>query len=263
MKCFIGSFKYFQGDSETLFKVSQGYDRYFIVLSESEYQSWQTYGWIRSPRVSDELSSPQDQVFHAIHVFNRIGDAINHLYYLRVAHSFVFNCHSESGHGRYYIYSGTLRGNVQDIPEVSEEARARILRIVIDQESMLFTDEVKFRKIKLHQFFSNHQIWSAQTEMFKLSVDKAAEQPRPLFWFKILYILFCVCNAASAFWDLKISRIVAQLCSSFTFDFPWPKAQNEPNQHIGSRTIHETMWHFDWCKFHVHKATNYQTYCNG
>ena len=169
IRYFIGSFKYYQGDFETLFTVSQGYDRYFIVLSESEYQSWQTYGWIRSPRVSDELSSPQDQVYHAIHMFNRIGDAINHLYYLRVAHSFMFNCHSESGHGRYYIYSGTLRGKVQDIPEVSEEARARILRIVIDKESMSFTDEVKFKKVKLHQFFRFHQIWSAETEMFNLS----------------------------------------------------------------------------------------------
>ena len=116
------------------------------LCSVSQYQSWQTYGWVRSPRASDELSSPQDQVYHAIRMFNRIGDAINHLYYLRVAHSFMFNCHSESGHGRYYIYSGTLRGRVQDIPEVSEEARARILRIVIDKESMSFTDEVKFKR---------------------------------------------------------------------------------------------------------------------
>ena len=82
IRYFISSFKYYQGDFETLFKVSQGYDRYFIVLSESEYQSWQTYGWIRSPRVSDELSSPQpqEQVYHTIHMFNRIGDAINHMY---------------------------------------------------------------------------------------------------------------------------------------------------------------------------------------
>ena len=169
IRYFIGSFKYFQGDFETLFTISQGYDRYFIVLSESEYHSWQTYGWIRSPRVSDELSSPQDQVHHAIHMFNRIGDAINHLYYLRVAHSFMFNCHGESGHGRYYIYSGTLRGKAQDIPEVSEEARSRILRLVIDQESMSFTDEVKYKKVKLHQFFRFHQIWSAETEMFNIS----------------------------------------------------------------------------------------------
>ena len=169
IRYFIGSFRYFRGNFETLFTVSQGYDRYFIALSESEYQSWQTYGWIKSPRVSDELSNPQDQVYHAIHMFNRIGDAINHLYYLRVAHSFMFNCHSESGHGRYYIYSGTLRGKVQDIPEVSEEARSRILRIVIDKESMSFTDEVKFKKVKLHQFFRFHQIWSAETEMFNIS----------------------------------------------------------------------------------------------
>ena len=33
VRYFIGSFKYFQGDFETLFTVSQGYDRYFIVLS--------------------------------------------------------------------------------------------------------------------------------------------------------------------------------------------------------------------------------------
>ena len=65
IRYFIGSFKYFQGDFETLFTISQGYDHYFIVLSESEYHSWQTYGWIRSPRVSDELAGPQDQVYHA------------------------------------------------------------------------------------------------------------------------------------------------------------------------------------------------------
>ena len=125
IRYFISSFKHYQGDFETLFSISQGHNRYYLVLSESEYQSWQQYGWIRSPRLSNELASPQDQVFHAIHMFNRIGDAINHIYYLRVAHGFTFNCHSESGHGRYYIYSGTLRGKVEDIPEVSEDTRPR------------------------------------------------------------------------------------------------------------------------------------------
>ena len=167
IRYFISSFKHYQGDFETLFRISQGHDRYYLVLSESEYQSWQTYGWIRSPRLSNELASPQDQVFHAIHMFNRIGDAINHLYYLRVAHGFMFNCHSESGHGRYYIYSGALRGKVEDIPEVSEESRARILRIVIDQDSMAYTDLVKY-KVKLRQFFTFHQIWSADTAMFSI-----------------------------------------------------------------------------------------------
>ena len=81
----------------------------------------------------------------------------------------MFNSHVESGHGRYYIYSGTLRGEVQDIPQASEEVRVRILRIVIDQESMSFTDEVEFKKVKLHQFFSNHQIWAAQTELLSHS----------------------------------------------------------------------------------------------
>ena len=168
---FISSFKHYQGDLETLFKVSQGHDRYFLVLSESEYLSWQTYGWVRSPRMANELKGPQDkdQTFHAIHMFNRLGDAINHLYYLRVAHGFMFNCHSESGHGRYYIYSGTLRGKVQDIPEITEEVRARILRIVIDKDSMSYEDEVMLKKVKLHQFFSSHQIWSAATEMFTFS----------------------------------------------------------------------------------------------
>ena len=50
-------------------------------------------------------------------------------------------------------------------------------------------------------------------------MEKAAEQPRPLFWCKNVYIWFCFCNVASAFWDLKTSRIVAQLCSSFTLTF--------------------------------------------
>ena len=62
-----------------------------------------------------------------------------------------------------------LRGKVQDIPEVSEEARSRILRLVIDKESMSFTDEVKYKKVKLHQFFKLHQVWSAETEMFNIS----------------------------------------------------------------------------------------------
>ena len=148
------------------------HDRYYLVLSESEYLSWQQYGWIRSPRLSNELASAQDQVFHAIRMFNRLGDAINHLYYLRVAHGFMFNCHSETGHGRFYIYSGTLRGKVEDIPRsVIEESRARILRIVIDQDSMSYTDQVKYKKVKLHQFFTYHQIWSAETEMFTFYQD--------------------------------------------------------------------------------------------
>ena len=168
IRYFISSFRHYQGDFATLFRISQGHDRYYLVLSESEYQSWQTYGWIRSPRVSSELAGPQEQTHHAIHMFNRIGDAVNHLYYLRVAHGSMFNCHSESGHGRYYIYSGTLRGKVEDIPEVSEESRARILRTVIDQDSMSYTNEVKYKKVKLHQFFSFHQIWSAETEMFNI-----------------------------------------------------------------------------------------------
>ena len=86
------------------------------------------YGWIRSPRVSDELSSPQDHVYHAIFTCSTgLVMPINHLYYLRVAHSFMFNCHSESGHGRYYIYSGTLRGKVQDIPEVVRGSKSKNL----------------------------------------------------------------------------------------------------------------------------------------
>ena len=199
IRYFIGSFKHYQGDFETLFTVSQGYDRYFIVLSESEYQSWQTYGWIKSPTVSDELSGPQDQVYHAIHMFNRIGDAINHLYYLRVARIFMFNCHSESGHGRYYIYSGTLRGKVQDIPELSEESRARILRIVIDKESMSFTDEVKFKKVKLHQFFKLHQVWSAEIEMFNLSQTASSFMTQHVS-FMTQHVLFHESVAVSAWY---------------------------------------------------------------
>ena len=164
LRHFIESFKHYRGDFEMLFKVSQGYDHYYIVLSESEFMSWQTYGWAKSPRVTEEMSDRQSQVFHTLHTFNRLGDAVNHMYYLRVAHSFMFNSHVESGHGRHYICSGTLRGKVQDIPQVSEEVRARILRIVIDQESMSLTDEVELKKVKLHQFFKDHQIWAAQTE---------------------------------------------------------------------------------------------------
>ena len=145
---FTESFKYFQGEFETLFNVSQGFDRDYIVLSESEFNSWSTYGWVKSPRVSEETSDRQDQVFHALHLFNRLGDAINHMYYLRVAHGFMLNSHV---HGRYFIYSGTLRAKVDDLPQVSEEVRARILRIIIVQESMSATDEAKFKKVKLHQ----------------------------------------------------------------------------------------------------------------
>ena len=191
IRYFITSFKHYQGDFETLFKISQGHDRYYLVLSESEYQSWQQYGWIRSPRLSNELASPQDQVFHAIHMFNRIGDAINHLYYLRVAHGFMFNCHSESGHGRYYIYSGKLRGKVEDIPEVSEESRARILRIVIDQDSMAYTDQVKYKKVKLHQFFTFHQIWSAETEMFNLSQTASSFMTQHVLFHESVAISHC------------------------------------------------------------------------
>ena len=146
-----------------MFKVSQGHDRYYLVLSQSQSTCHgRRMDGSRSPRLSNELASPQDQVFHAIHMFNRIGDAINHLYYLRVAHGFMFNCHSESGHGRYYIYSGKLRGKVEDIPEVSEESRARILRIVIDQDSMSYTDEVKSSTRRSSFISSSHSIRSGQ-----------------------------------------------------------------------------------------------------
>ena len=33
---------------------------------------------------------------------------------------------------------------------------------------MSYTDEVKHKKVKLHQFFTLHQIWSAETEMFNI-----------------------------------------------------------------------------------------------
>ena len=33
---------------------------------------------------------------------------------------------------------------------------------------MSYTDEVKYKKVKLHQFFSFRQIWSAETEMFNI-----------------------------------------------------------------------------------------------
>ena len=110
---FIGSFNYFQGDFETLFNISQGFDRYYIVLSEPEVSSWSTHGWIKSPRVSEEMSDHDAQVYHPIHMFNRIGDAVNHTYYLRVVHCFMFNSHAESAHGRYLTYSGPLRPKVR------------------------------------------------------------------------------------------------------------------------------------------------------
>ena len=32
----------------------------------------------------------------------------------------------------------------------------------------MYTDQVKYKKVKLHQFFTFHQIWSAETEMFNI-----------------------------------------------------------------------------------------------
>ena len=43
------------------------------------------------------------------------------------------------------------------------------IRIIIDKDSMSYEDEVMFKKVKLHQFLSSHQIWSAETEMFSFS----------------------------------------------------------------------------------------------
>ena len=99
-------------------------------------------------------------------MFTRIGDAVNHMYYLRVAHGFMFNSHVDSGHGRYFIYSGTLRSEIKEIPQITEDARARVLRIIVDPESASMSDDSELKKIKLHQFFKKHQVWAAQAELF-------------------------------------------------------------------------------------------------
>ena len=38
----------------------------------------------------------------------------------------------------------------------------------------------KYKKVKLHQFFRFHQIWSAETEMFNISLRQSAGMPMPL-----------------------------------------------------------------------------------
>ena len=171
IRYFISSFKYYQGDFETLFKISQGHDRYYLVLSESEYQSWQTYGWIRSPRLSNELASPQDQVFHAIHMFNRIGDAINHLYYLRVAHGFMFNCSSVTPRQVIWKILHLLRDTQRQSGRHTRNVRGVKGKHPQDRHRSGFNvihGRVKYKKVKLHQFFTFHQIWSAETEMFNI-----------------------------------------------------------------------------------------------
>ena len=63
---------------------------------------------------------------------------------------------STQGHsGKSSRHSSSVRGS-----------QGAILRIVIDQESTSATKEVELKKVKLHQFFKNHQIWAAQTELF-------------------------------------------------------------------------------------------------
>ena len=124
----------------------------------------------------------------------------------------------KSGHGRYYICSGTLRGKVQDIPEVSEEVRARILRIVIDPESMSFTDEVKYKKVKLHQFFSNHQIWSAQTELLNITQSASSFMTQHVLfhesvsissWLMSETILEIICNTQVGLTE-RILKVIRQ-----------------------------------------------------
>ena len=64
-----------------------------------------------------QMSSPVLKIKSFLRFICSKGSAMRSItYYLRVAHSFMFNCHSETGHGRYYIYSGTLMGQSRRHP---------------------------------------------------------------------------------------------------------------------------------------------------
>ena len=57
----------------------------YLVISEAEWSNLKNYGWLRSPRFSDdESTSPSTS---AIVTFSSLSDAINHYVYVKVAHS--------------------------------------------------------------------------------------------------------------------------------------------------------------------------------
>ena len=141
---FIELFKYFQGDFETLFNVSQGFDRYYIVLSESEFSSWSTCGWVKSPTESQKRCQI-DQI-RSFMLFVRSID-------LETPSSHV-------------LPQGGSWLHVQQSCGVSSWTVLHLLRHTQGKGRWYASHEVEFKKVKLHQFFKDHQIWAAQTELF-------------------------------------------------------------------------------------------------
>ena len=162
---FIESFKLLQADFETLFNVSQAYDRYYIVLSESEFLLWKTYDGS-----SHQESQKRCQIVRikSIMLFICSIDLVMPSIICTTSGWLTASCST--------IMWSQLKDGTSSAQGHSEQKfrtflkcqrkSGRILRIVIDQESMSASSDVEFKEVKLHQFFKNHQIWAAQTELF-------------------------------------------------------------------------------------------------
>ena len=92
-------------------------DRKYLVISESEWSTIRTYGWLRSPRFSDNESD--QPVTSSIMFFSSVSDAINHYIYFEVAHGFFHNTKSDQASGKHVILSGIFRNHIDSIPFVN------------------------------------------------------------------------------------------------------------------------------------------------
>ena len=134
---------------------------YDLATSESEYVSLKTLQRIRSPGINDDESP--DPIYHDIMWLNSLLDAVNHWIYLKVAHSLCFNSKVEGGHGKYYIFSGSITGLAN-----KDGRRARINHLTIPSH----THQTNHRSLSKCSWLSSSQrftVWGAIPKQFHIS----------------------------------------------------------------------------------------------
>ena len=111
-----------------------------MVISEAEWSSLRNYGWLRSPRYSDDESAwPSTFGYHdAVKPQRRDQLLYKYIYncFLKVACSFVHCAKSDQASGKRVILSGIFRDSIESIPWVNG-FRTGIHRVMLPHKVLI------------------------------------------------------------------------------------------------------------------------------
>ena len=137
-------------------------DRKYLVISEAEWASLRVYGFLRSPRASEDGSA--SPTVHPVMMFSLVSDAVNCHVYLKVAHQFAHGTKSDAAGGKHVIMSGVMCNEVKDTAW-QNELRAGIHHIFMPygQDDI---GQAHFSKLMLHEYLKHITVWSSSAELF-------------------------------------------------------------------------------------------------